>query len=118
MDIKTYQEHALSTVSYKDDDVALDCVLAGLVGEMGEVFELWKKFRRFDSDDSQQLKEMFDLFKTNTTKEIGDLFWYLVVYAWLWDIDLDDVLQINIEKLSKRKAEGTLHDTSKRKEDS
>ena len=116
MDIKKYQEHALSTVAYKDDDTALDCVLAGLVGEMGEVFELWKKFRRFDSEDSQQLKQVFDKFKSETTKELGDLFWYLVVYAWLWDIDLDSVLQTNIEKLAERKKNLTLHDSAKRVE--
>lgn len=114
MDIKEYQQHALETVAYPDDDVALDCTLAGLAGEMGEVFELWKKFRRGDYNENGIVsKDGYDYFKTQTTKELGDLFWYIVVYAWLWNIDLDVVLATNVEKLSKRKQNGTLHSSDR-----
>jgi NTP pyrophosphatase (non-canonical NTP hydrolase) len=112
MDLKEYQIHALSTMAYKDDDVALDCTLAGLVGEMGELHETWKKFRRKEDLSIED----FNNFIEQTTLELGDLLWYIVVYAHLWDIDLDLVLNNNIEKLSKRLENGTLYNTEQRVE--
>lgn len=117
MDILEYQENALKTVAYPDDDVALDCTLAGLAGEMGEVFELWKKLRRGDYNVDGTLSiEKFQEFKEKTTKELGDLMWYIVVYAWLWSIDMNDVLTENIEKLSERQRNGTLHSSDREEE--
>lgn len=117
MDIKTFQYNALQTVNYANDDIALDCTLAGLAGELGEVFELWKKFRRGDAEKAG-LSDItaYQQFKQETTKELGDLLWYIVVYAWLWDIDMDTVLETNNAKLKQRQQNGTLHSSNRAEE--
>lgn len=110
MDIKEYQDNAITTALFKDDDQALDCVIAGLMGELGEVMELWKKYRREDytHQDISDLKA-FETFQHQTALELGDLMWYIAVYAHLWNIDLGWSLEENLLKLRKRFDNGTLH---------
>ena len=42
----------------------------------------------------------------NILKELGDIAWYLAEAATALDMDLEDILQANIEKLKKRYPEG------------
>lgn len=75
----------------------------GLVGEMGEIFEKTKKLFR----DHKGIPD--DHFKEEITKELGDVLWYLTRYSSFFDIALDDVASVNIEKLMKRLKEGKIH---------
>lgn len=64
----------------------------GLAGEVGEVCEEVKKAYRDDRD--------FD--KEKLTNELGDVLWYLTNIASKAGITLEEVMQQNIKKLTKR----------------
>jgi len=74
----------------------------GLNGEAGELSDKFKKL--FRDDKGIMTDERFD----GIVKEFGDILWYLSRLAAAFKIKLDDVAQINIDKLFKRKENGTL----------
>ena len=47
-----------------------------------------------------------DLDKNHLIKELGDIAWYLAEAATALDLNLEDILEANIEKLKKRYPEG------------
>jgi len=103
MNFNEYQRQALTTVLSTGDDFKdlLHWVL-GLNGEAGEVAEKLKKIIRdknsvISEEDKQEL-----------AKEIGDVLWYLAVFANQLDISLDDIAAANLAKLKSRKERGTL----------
>ena len=77
-------------------DKALPTYSLGLGEETGEVLGLLKRY--FRGDDSVNSPE----FKKKLTKELGDITAYLVLVAHTFDIDFEDVLIANIEKLKDR----------------
>ena len=70
----------------------------GLVGEAGEVAEKIKKLIR-DSNRFQNEEIM---------KELGDVVFYATALANIYGRGLQEVLQLNIEKLDDRQKRGTL----------
>ena len=70
--------------------------LHGMVGEIGELHSIYQK--RY-----QGHKELTD---EHRMKELGDLLWFVAEYctANLWD--LNDIMQMNIDKLKARYPEG------------
>jgi len=70
----------------------------GLAEEAGEVAGLLKRFYRGDTDHST--------FAPRLTKEIGDMFAYAVLLARVFNIDFEDILLENLEKIEKRLEEG------------
>jgi NTP pyrophosphatase (non-canonical NTP hydrolase) len=70
----------------------------GLVGEAGEVAEKVKKLIR-DSSRFQNEEIM---------KELGDVVFYATALANIYGRGLQEVLQLNIEKLDDRQKRGTL----------
>ena len=42
-------------------------------------------------------------------KELGDVLWYLAQLATELDLDLDEVAELNLEKLLSRQRRGVLH---------
>jgi len=106
MTLDEYQQKALTTVLSTGDDFKdlLHWVL-GLNGEAGEVAEKIKKIiRDKDSQVSEQDKQ-------ELAKEIGDVLWYLAVFAHHLGIPLSDIAQQNLDKLQSRKARGVLGGT-------
>ena len=103
MTFDEYQKKALTTVISKNDSFkdTLHWVL-GINGEAGEVAEKVKKIIR-DKDGiiSEQDKE-------ELAKEIGDVLWYLAVFAHDLGFPLDDIAAQNLAKLQSRKARGVL----------
>lgn len=81
MNLKKYQELALRTENKKLDynGRILNCAF-GLSGEFGEICEIFKKcyFHQHPID--------FD----NLKKELGDLIWYAVVLADVFNINFDE----------------------------
>lgn len=94
MTINEYQKAALRTESMPNNSDKLRILqgVMGLSGEAGECLDLYKKY----------LFQGHDLDKIHMAKELGDVAWYLAVCADAIGYDLETVLQINIEKLSKR----------------
>jgi NTP pyrophosphatase (non-canonical NTP hydrolase) len=103
MTFDEYQKRALTTVISQDDSFkdTLHWVL-GINGEAGEVAEKVKKIIRDKGGKvSRQDKE-------ELAKEIGDVLWYLAVFAHDLGFPLDDIAEQNLAKLQSRKARGVL----------
>ncbi len=103
MTFDEYQKQALTTVISNGDDFKdlLHWVL-GINGEAGEVAEKVKKIIRDKNGKiSQQDKE-------ELAKEIGDVLWYLAVFAHDLGFELEDIAKKNLNKLQSRKARGVL----------
>ena len=97
MNIKDYQKLSTRTINtnltHKEN---VSNMVFGILGEGGEVADQLKKnFFQNHQLDKNHLKE-----------EIGDLMWYIVNLATLYDFSMDDILQENYEKLQKRYKKG------------
>lgn len=68
----------------------------GLAGETGEVLDMVKKWVFHEKElDKEHLK-----------KKIGDVMWYVAMLCESFGFDLDEILQMNIDKLMARYPEG------------
>ena len=97
MTINEYQKLAMTTLNPDLDkkDILINGVM-GLCGESGEVIDIVKK----------HLAQGHELDKEKIIKELGDVAWYMAEIATVLDVELEDVLVQNIEKLRKRYPEG------------
>ena len=97
MTINEYQKLAMTTLNPALDkkDVLINGVM-GLCGESGEVIDIVKK----------HLAQGHELDRDKLIKELGDVAWYLAETATALDVDLEEVLSANIEKLKARYPEG------------
>ncbi len=97
MTINEYQKLAMTTLNPALDkkDVLINGVM-GLCGEAGEAIDLVKK----------HLHQNHPLDREKLIKELGDVAWYLAETAYALDINLEEVLARNIDKLKKRYPEG------------
>ena len=103
MKFDDYQKQALTTVLSTGDELKdrLHWVL-GINGEAGEIAEKLKKIIR----DKNGVMDERD--KVEFGKEIGDVLWYLAVFANHLGITLDEVAAANIQKLADRKKRNVL----------
>ena len=97
MTINEYQKLAMTTLNpaLSSKDVLINGVM-GLCGESGEAIDLVKK----------HLAQGHELNKEQLAKELGDIAWYLAETATAIGYPLEDILQMNIDKLKKRYPEG------------
>jgi NTP pyrophosphatase (non-canonical NTP hydrolase) len=70
----------------------------GLSGESGEIAEKIKKWLRGDRELDEALLAL----------EVGDVMWYVVSLADDLGYTLQEVIDLNVEKLSSRKERGVL----------
>ena len=68
----------------------------GLAGESGEVLDMVKKWVFHEKD----------LDKDHLKKELGDVMWYVAMLCESFGFDLDEILQMNVDKLKARYPEG------------
>ena len=68
----------------------------GLSGEVGELNDLIKKWVFHDSG--------MDI--THAKKELGDILWYIACMSESFGWSLDEIMEMNIEKLKKRYPNG------------
>lgn len=68
----------------------------GLSGEVGELNDMIKKWVFHEKE----------LDETHLKKELGDVMWYVAMMCQSMGWELDDVLQMNIDKLIARYPEG------------
>lgn len=81
---------------YDEDFGGIINACLGLSGEVGELNDLIKKWVFHDADiDLDHLK-----------KEVGDILWYVAMMCDSCGWKLDDVMQMNVDKLKKRYPEG------------
>ncbi|MBP1548561.1 MAG: nucleoside triphosphate pyrophosphohydrolase family protein [Oscillospiraceae bacterium] len=97
MTINEYQKLAMITLNPELDkkDVLINGVM-GLCGESGEAIDIVKK----------HLAQGHELDKEKLAKELGDVAWYLAETATAIGYDLEDIFQMNIDKLKMRYPEG------------
>lgn len=97
MTINEYQKLAMTTLNKEmsKKDMLINGVM-GLCGESGEAIDIVKK----------HLAQGHELDREKLIKELGDIAWYLAEMATVLDIELEEVLERNIEKLKKRYPEG------------
>lgn len=68
----------------------------GLSGEVGELNDMLKKWIFHEKQlDAEHLK-----------REISDVCWYLVLMCDSFEFNLDEIMQINVDKLKARYPEG------------
>jgi NTP pyrophosphatase (non-canonical NTP hydrolase) len=98
MTFSEYQEKALETAVKNEDPLMNKTIWAmGIAGEAGEVIEKWKKIVAYkDGNISQEDLE-------GLSKEVGDVLWYCAVFADSLDINLEDIVIANVQKLQDRK---------------
>jgi len=97
MTFDDYQKQALTT-ALKSDDEFKDMMhwVLGLNGEAGEVAEKLKKIIR---DKNGEISEAD---KHELAKELGDVLWYLAVFAHDLGVSFDAVAATNLQKLADR----------------
>ena len=78
-----------------EKDVLINGVM-GLCGESGEVIDIVKK----------HLAQGHSLDKEKIAKELGDVAWYLAETAYAIGYPLEEILQMNIDKLKARYPDG------------
>lgn len=101
MNFNEYQEKARATAVYSKKLKVVYPTL-GLPGETGEVCEKIKKVYR--DDDGVFTPEKVNEIK----KELGDVLWYVANLSSDLDISMQEVAEMNIEKLYSRKERGVL----------
>ena len=89
-----YQELAERTMSCQNG-IAEMHALHGMVGELGELHSLYQKVYQGHAFDEEHAK-----------KELGDLLWFIAEYCTAMNWCLEDVMQLNINKLMERYPEG------------
>lgn len=100
--MRTYDGYAMNRLSsdvmsatFYETAALLNGVL-GLTGEAGEVSDLIKKgiFHEKGID------------KEHLEKELGDVMWYIALICHTCSFNLDEIMQMNIDKLKARYPEG------------
>lgn len=120
MTLNEYQDKAMTTCtesSYNDT-----YALFGLMAEVGELADKVAKAKRKDiitiaddricaTDDNAEarvISQGFGDFHEGMKKELGDILWFVALIAKTNGWELEEVAQGNLDKLAKRKAEGTI----------
>lgn len=97
MDSQTYFKEALRTYAGSQDLKEQLCLSAlGLTGEAGEVADSVKK----------ALFQGHEINNLHIAEELGDILWYIALGCNAIGYSLEDVMQMNVEKLRKRYPDG------------
>ena len=99
--LNEYQEIARTTATYRIDDVIIYPAL-GLASEAGEVAGKVKKVLRDSNGD-------FTMHKKAIAKELGDVLWYVATLAEDIGYTLEEVAQMNVDKLQSMKDRNKIH---------
>ncbi len=106
MQISEYSAKAITTLvgahNYGDIDAQMMAQVLGLCGESGEIAEKFKRLVR----DKNGVVSSED--KEEIIKELGDVLWYVNAVAHLLGSSLEEVAQLNNEKLASRQARDQL----------
>lgn len=96
MQINEYQKLAARTINkHLTPEAQSIHALHGMVGEIGEIHSLYQKVYQGHSFDEEHAK-----------KELGDLLWFIAEYCTAYGWNLEDIMQLNIDKLKARYPEG------------
>lgn len=102
MTFDEYQKQALTTAhtdpAYLGTLMEKTIWVMGIAGEAGEVVEKWKKIVAYkEGAIPAEVRE-------DLKKELGDVVWYIAVFADSLGLSFEEVMQLNVKKLTDRKA--------------
>ena len=112
MKLQEYQERAMTTCMESSNNFSY--MLLNLVGEVGEFASKIGKAIRKEQVVIDNNKVVFNEFPTcieqeqELMKEAGDILWQLSGLCTVMGWDLEKIAQMNLDKLSARKAIGTI----------
>lgn len=96
MKANEYQKLASRTMNFDMIDVQQEHhALHGMVGEIGELHSLYQKIYQGHEFNEEHAK-----------KELGDLLWFVAEYCTARGWELEEIMQMNIDKLKARFPEG------------
>lgn len=101
-DLNEYQRCALETAAYPKEWSIIYPAL-GLAGESGEVAEKVKKTIRDNNGDFNKERRLA------IASELGDELWYIAVLASDIGFSLQEIAEMNYEKLQSRKRRNKIH---------
>lgn len=107
MTLNEYQQAAQRTASTKTPSDKIENGILGLCGETGEVADLLKKY----------LYQGHELDREKMIKECGDVIWYVAELAAGLGMTLEDLCQLNVDKLRRRYPDGFDPDRSMHREE-
>lgn len=91
-----YQKLAARTINKSLTTLQVEShALHGMVSEIGELHGIYQKFYQGHKIEME-----------HTKKELGDLLWFIAEYCTVYGWNLDDIMQLNIDKLKARYPEG------------
>lgn len=107
MKANEYQKLAARTINSElTNEQRKKHALYGMAGEVGEIQSLYQKTFQGHHLNVEHLQ-----------KELGDLLWFIAEYCTANEWTLEDIMQINIDKLKSRFPDGfTLENSIHRKE--
>lgn len=101
MTVNEYQQKALETAVYPAQFKVVYPAL-GMTGEAGEVADKVKKIIRDNNNTLTEAKAR------EIAKEIGDVMWYCATLSHDLGFTLEEVCEMNYEKLHSRQERGVL----------
>lgn len=97
MTLEQYMQEVLRTYAGGDGAVhQLTLGVFGLAGESGEVVDSVKKW----------LYQGHTIDESHLAEELGDVLWYLALMSYAIGYDLQDVIDLNVQKLRARYPDG------------
>lgn len=113
MELKEYQKRAMSTCTESSNNFSY--MMLNLVGEVGEfaskVAKEVRKGRMAINDSKLQMTEgnyMKVEFEEDLKKEVGDILWEISGLCSVMGWSLEDIAQMNLDKLASRKERGVI----------
>lgn len=92
MTINDYQQEALRTAVYRPELDMLEEALIGLSCEAAECLEVYNKHKF----------RQHTLNKEDLAYELGDVAWYIAFTAWVIGYNLEQILEMNVDKREQR----------------
>lgn len=117
MTLNEYQTRAMTTCTESSDNDTY--ALFGLMAEVGELADKVAKAKRkglisvqgdmiLPTIPSAENAEAFNEFVKGYIKELGDVLWFVALLATMSGKSLEDVAQMNLEKLADRAKRGVI----------
>lgn len=105
MKMNEYQDRTFDTALYPGANMGtLDAVVYCSLG-LGEVGEVQGKVKKIIRDDGSELT---DAHRESIAPELGDALWYLARMAKELGYTLEEIAQMNLDKLASRRARGVV----------
>ena len=108
--MKTFNEYQVAAArTIREDMLPYEVeshALHGMVAEIGELHGIYQKVYQMHPANDEHLK-----------KELGDLLWFIAEYCTARDWKLEDIAQMNIDKLLARYPDGFAADKSLHRKD-